>query len=70
VNFRQDAYATIGARIGAETLNGRFKLEVWARNLLDQRSWSVLNNTTLQPGSISGFVIDPRTFGVTLTGAW
>ena len=69
-NFRQDAYATVGARIGAETLNGQLKVEVWARNLFDQRSWSVLNNTTLQPGSISGFVIDPRTFGVTLTGAW
>lgn len=69
-NFKQDAYAVVGARIGAQTLDGRYKLEVWARNLFDQRSWSVLNNTTLQPGSISGFIIDPRTFGVTLTGAW
>jgi len=69
-NFRQDAYAVVGARIGAQTLDGHYKLEVWARNLFDQRSWSVLNNTTLQPGSISGFIIDPRTFGVTLTGAW
>jgi outer membrane receptor protein involved in Fe transport len=69
-DFRQDAYAVVGARMGAQTLDGRYKLEVWARNLFDQRSWSVLNNTTLQPGSISGFVIDPRSFGVTLTGAW
>ena len=69
-NFRQDAYAVVGARIGAQTLDGHYKLEVWARNLFDQRSWSVLNNTTLQPSSISGFIIDPRTFGVTLTGAW
>ena len=69
-NFRQDAYAVVGARIGAQTLDGQYKLEVWARNLFDQRSWSVLNNTTLQPGSISGFIIDPRSFGVTLNGAW
>jgi outer membrane receptor protein involved in Fe transport len=69
-NFYQDAYAIVGARIGAQTLDGHYKLEIWARNLFDQRSWSVLNNTTLQPGSISGFVIDPRSFGVTLTGAW
>ena len=69
-NFNQDAYALVGARLGAQTLDGHYKLEVWARNLFDQRSWSVLNNTTLQPGSISGFVIDPRSFGVTLTGAW
>jgi iron complex outermembrane recepter protein len=75
-DFYQDAYAVVGARIGAQTLNGNYKIEVWARNLFNQRSWSILNNTTLQPGfgglpgSISGFVIDPRTFGVTLTGAW
>jgi outer membrane receptor protein involved in Fe transport len=69
-NFRQEAYAVVGARIGAESLSGNIKVEVWARNLFDQRSWSVLNNTTLQPGSISGFVTDPRTFGVTLTGMW
>ena len=69
-NFSQDAYAVVGARIGAETLDGHYRLEVWARNLFDQRSWSILNSTTLQPGSISGFVTDPRSVGVTLTGAW
>jgi outer membrane receptor protein involved in Fe transport len=75
-DFYQDAYAVVGARIGAQTLNGNYKIEVWARNLFNQRAWSILNNTTLQPGfggmpgSISGFVIDPRSFGVTLTGAW
>jgi outer membrane receptor protein involved in Fe transport len=67
-NFTQDAYAVVGARIGAQSLSGNLKLEIWARNLFDQRSWSVLNSTTLQPGSISGFVTDPRSFGVTLTG--
>lgn len=75
-DFYQDAYAVVGARIGAQTLNGNYKIEVWARNLFNQRAWSILNNTTLQPGfggtpgSISGFVIDPRSVGVTLTGAW
>ncbi len=49
-NFSQDAYAVVGARIGAQTLDGHYRLEVWARNLFDQRSWSILNNTTLQPG--------------------
>ena len=75
-DFYQDAYAVVGARLGAQTLDGHYKVEVWARNLFNQHAWSVLNNTTLQPGfggmpgSISGFVADPRTFGVTLTGAW
>ena len=69
-NYYQDAYAVVGARIGAETLDGQYRLELWARNLFDQRSWSIVNNTTLQPGSISGFVTDPRSFGITLTGMW
>lgn len=69
-NFRQDAYAVVGARVGAQTLDGHYRVELWARNLFDQRAWSILNNTTLQPGSISGFIIDPRSFGITLTGAW
>lgn len=69
-NFNQDAYAVVGAQLGVQTLDGHYKLEVWARNLFDQRAWSILNNTTLQPGSISGYIIDPRTFGITLTGAW
>ena len=74
--FYQDAYAVVGARIGAQSLSGHLKIEVWARNLFNQRAWAVLNNTTLQPGflgrpgSISGYVTDPRSVGVTLTGMW
>jgi outer membrane receptor protein involved in Fe transport len=69
-DFYQNGYAVVGARIGAQSMSGSIRLEVWARNLFDQRAWSILNNTTLQPGSISGFVIEPRTIGVTLAGAW
>ena len=69
-NFSQEAYAVVGARIGVQSLSGNIRIEAWARNLFDQRSWSVLNSTTLQPGSISGFVIDPRSVGITLTGMW
>jgi len=66
----QDAYALVGARIGVEAPNRNWTVELWARNLFNQRAWSILNNTTLQPGSISGFVIDPRSFGATVTLAW
>jgi iron complex outermembrane recepter protein len=69
-SFSQDAYAVVGARIGVRSSSGNIQIEAWARNLFDQRSWSVLNSTTLQPGSISGFVIDPRSVGITLTGRW
>ena len=70
VNVLQDAYAIVGARLGVEAPNRNWAVELWARNLFDQRAWSILNNTTLQPGSISGFVIDPRSFGATVTLAW
>jgi outer membrane receptor protein involved in Fe transport len=69
-DFLQDAYAVFGARIGVESPDRNWRVEVWARNLFDQRAWSILNSTTLQPGSISGFVIDPRSTGVTATLMW
>jgi outer membrane receptor protein involved in Fe transport len=69
-NFLQDAYALVGARIGVEAPDRNWTVELWARNLFNQRAWSILNNTTLQPGSISGFVTDPRSFGATVTLAW
>jgi len=69
-NFLQAAYAVVDARLGTEARDRNWKLEFWARNLFNQRSWSILNNTTLQPGSISGFVTDPRSMGVTGTLTW
>lgn len=69
-NFFQGAYAVVGARLGIEARESHWRMEVWARNLFNQRAWALLNSTTLQPGSISGFVTDPRTAGVTATLFW
>ena len=69
-SFIQDAYALVGARVGVEAPDRAWRVELWARNLFDQRAWSILNSTTLQPGSISGFVTDPRSFGATATLTW
>jgi outer membrane receptor protein involved in Fe transport len=69
-NFLQDAYAVFGLRVGAEARDKNWRVELWARNLFNQRAWSVLNTTTLQPGSISGYVTDPRSMGITATLAW
>jgi iron complex outermembrane recepter protein len=68
--FAQDPYAVVGARIGVETAARNWKVELWVRNLFNQRAWSLLNSTTLQPGSISGFVTDPRSWGITVIAAW
>ena len=68
-DFMQSAYALFGARIGVGPQDKSWRLELWGRNLFDQRAWSILNNTLLQTGSVSGFVIEPRTVGLTLSAA-
>jgi outer membrane receptor protein involved in Fe transport len=66
----QGAYATTDARLTLAPRNSPWSVEFWVRNLFDRHAWSVLNNTTLQPGSISGYVIDPRSFGATARMNW
>lgn len=68
--FRQKAYTVAGARLGVQPIAGAWKLEAWGRNIFDQHAWSILNSTTLQPGSISGYVIDPRSYGLTASYTW
>jgi len=68
--FGQESYAVVGARAGVAEGSGRWRLEAWGRNIFDKRAWSILNSTTLQPGSISGYVTDSRVLGVTGTVSW
>jgi outer membrane receptor protein involved in Fe transport len=41
-------------------------LSVWGRNLLDSRDLGVIFDSPAQPGGISGYLSDPRTYGATL----
>jgi iron complex outermembrane receptor protein len=66
-DFMQESYAVVGAKVGLSDGNNHWRLEFWGRNIFDQRAWSILNNTTLQPESISGYVTEPQTLGVTAT---
>jgi iron complex outermembrane recepter protein len=69
-DFRQGAYAVVGARLTVAQLDGPWSIEFWTRNLFDQRAWTILYSTTLQPSSISGYVLDSRSWGVTLAARW
>jgi iron complex outermembrane receptor protein len=69
-NFDQNAYAVVGARMGISGIDDSWTLELWGRNIFDNRAWSVLNSTTLQPGSISGNVTDPQLLGLGGTIRW
>ena len=66
-DFMQDAYAVFGGRLVLASTDGAWDIALWSRNLFDQKAWTIESNTTFQPGSITGFVIEPRSFGVSLS---
>lgn len=68
--FFQGDYALANARIGIGNENGRWQVEGFVRNLFDKSAWSGLYNATAQSGSIEGFFIEPRFYGVTLRTRW
>jgi len=53
------------ASIAYETDDG-LVVSVWSRNLLDSRNLGVIFDSPAQPGGISAYPNDPRTYGATL----
>jgi outer membrane receptor protein involved in Fe transport len=47
-------------------LNSGLSATIWGRNLLDDRNLGVVFDSPAQPGNVSGYPTDPRTYGVTL----
>ncbi|MGC1269196.1 MAG: TonB-dependent receptor [Croceibacterium sp.] len=47
-------------------LDSGLSLTVWGRNLLDSRSMGVVFDSPAQPGNVSGYPNDPRTYGATV----
>jgi outer membrane receptor protein involved in Fe transport len=52
------------ASLSYELHNG-LSLTLWARNLLDHRDLGVVFDSPAQPGNVSGYPNDPRTYGAT-----
>ncbi len=65
----QDDYIVVNLRGGVSFDDGRWELEGWARNVLDQNYIQVAFDqplTTLaSPSTINAFLAEPRTYGVT-----
>jgi outer membrane receptor protein involved in Fe transport len=59
----------VTASLGWEMDNG-ISVEVWARNLLDDRNIETIFDSVAQPKGISGYPNDPRTYGVTARFKW
>ena len=65
--FEVDAFGTLNGSVGLYDLNGRWKLNAWARNLTDEYYWtSVSSNANLAVR----FAGKPRTFGLNLSYAY
>ncbi len=59
----------VTASLGYEMDNG-FSVEVWARNLLNDRNIETIFDSVAQPKAVSGYPNDPRTYGVTARFKW
>ncbi len=62
----QDAYALVDARLGIGSQDDSWALELWGRNITNERYIQVGFDAPLQSGSLGAFLGDPRTYGVTL----
>ena len=70
----QDSFALVNGRIGIGSINGDWRLELWAKNLFDKDYIQIAFDAPLQgrgtgPDStqtFNAFLGEPRTFGVTL----
>ncbi|MDP1618107.1 TonB-dependent receptor [Phenylobacterium sp.] len=63
---RQDAYGLTNIGLGYRTMGDRYAVQVWARNLFDERYAAAFG----QAGGSTPYIAilgEPRTFGVTLT---
>ncbi len=57
------------ASLGYEMDNG-LSFEVWSHNLLNNRNILTVFDSVAQPGAVSGYPNDPRTYGVTARYKW
>ena len=62
----QRGYALFNARLGVGTPDERWTLELWARNLADQRTIGASIPATFQGATLVGAQGEPRTYGLTV----
>lgn len=66
----QDEYTTVNARVGISGLDKRWSLELWGRNLGDERYFVAAIPATFQGSTLVGVPGEPRTYGVLLRARW
>ncbi|KAA5801605.1 TonB-dependent receptor [Alkalicaulis satelles] len=66
----QPAFTMVNGRVGLGSLDGRWNVELWGRNLTDETYVQVAFDQFAQTGTFGGFLGAPRTWGVTLRTEW
>jgi outer membrane receptor protein involved in Fe transport len=69
-NSEQDAYATVNARIGIQPPDEAWSIELWSRNLTDERYLVSTIAATFTAASNVGVPGEPRLYGVTFRRNW
>ncbi|WP_394729954.1 TonB-dependent receptor [Altererythrobacter sp. GH1-8] len=62
----QDGNVKVNLRAGIGAEDESWTLEVWGTNITNEVTRGVTFNTVLRSGSRSAFILEPRTYGVTL----
>jgi iron complex outermembrane receptor protein len=62
----EDATNIINGSIGLASPEGNWMLQLWARNLFNEKYLQGNFESVGQPGSLNGYPGDPRTYGLTL----
>jgi iron complex outermembrane recepter protein len=62
--YQIDPYATVDARMGYETADGRWKVMLWGKNILNKYYWTNVYTSNDATARWAGM---PATFGVTFT---
>lgn len=66
----QDAFTLVNGRLGVGSMNGRWNVELWGRNLTDETYAQVAFDQFAQTGTFGAFLGAPRTWGVSLRTEW
>ncbi|MCV0382944.1 MAG: TonB-dependent receptor [Erythrobacter sp.] len=68
----QDGFAVVNGRVGVTNIAGRFAIEGWVQNLFDKDYTQVAFNTPFvaEQQTYSAYLAEPRTYGITVRGAF
>ena len=61
--FEIESYATLGARLGYETQDGRWRMMLWGKNITDEYYYNAVIPSSENGARVAG---RPRTYGVTV----